>query len=167
MKKLGVVHTRPHQESRAELNLKRQGFIPWLPKTKRARRRARRIDTIFEPLFPGYLFVEIDPAKDDWAPINNTYGVKYLITDGKLPKFLPMEFEESIRLVDAEETETVYSTFDVRPGQRVKFVAGPFVDSIALVRKMLPKDRVKLLIEVLGGNVMATVPRRDVLPATL
>ena len=41
-----VVHTRPHQERRAEANLVRQGFRTWLPVMERSRRHARRIDTV-------------------------------------------------------------------------------------------------------------------------
>ena len=53
-----VVHTRPHQERRAEANLLRQGFRVWLPVMERSRRHARRIETVRGALFPGYLFVE-------------------------------------------------------------------------------------------------------------
>lgn len=163
MKGWSVVHTRPHQEARAEVNLKRQGFAPWLPVTKRSRRHARRIDTVSEPLFPGYIFVELDKEEQNWSPINGTYGVKYLITDGKEPKFLPEDFAESIRSLPGDEA--TYHDFQVRAGDQVKFVSGPFVDSIATVRGMLPNERVKLLLHVLGGSVTTTVSTKDVLPA--
>ena len=48
-----VVHTRPHQEGRAEANLVRQGFRVWLPVMERSRRHARRIETVRGALFPG------------------------------------------------------------------------------------------------------------------
>ena len=71
-----VVHTRPHQERRAEANLLRQGYRAWLPQMERSRRHARRIETVRTPLFPGYLFVELDIAREAWCAINGTFGVR-------------------------------------------------------------------------------------------
>ncbi|HQF30164.1 MAG TPA: transcription termination/antitermination NusG family protein, partial [Hyphomicrobiales bacterium] len=56
-----VVSTQPHQEARAESNLVRQGFETWLPRFARERRHARKVDTVLVALFPGYLFVRLDP----------------------------------------------------------------------------------------------------------
>ena len=71
-----VVHTRPHRERRAEANLLRQGNRAWLPQMERSRRHARRIETVRMPLFPGYLFVSLDMARDAWRAIDGTFGVR-------------------------------------------------------------------------------------------
>ena len=71
-----LVHTRPHQERRAEANLLRQGYRAWLPQMERSRRHARRIETTRMPLFPGCLFVSLDMARDAWRAIDGTFGVR-------------------------------------------------------------------------------------------
>ena len=52
-----VVHCYPNKESIAELNLQNQGFDTYIPRYKKLRRHARRVDTVFAPLFPRYFFV--------------------------------------------------------------------------------------------------------------
>ena len=56
-----VVSTKPNQENRAALNLRKQAFEVLLPMMQKKRRHARQIETVLRPLFPGYLFVEFDP----------------------------------------------------------------------------------------------------------
>ena len=80
-----VVHTRPHEERRAEANLVRQGFRVWLPVMERSRRHARRIETVHSALFPGYLFAELDIGRAAWRTINGTFGVRRLLADGPPP----------------------------------------------------------------------------------
>ena len=60
-----VVHTQPNGEGRANLNLRRQGFATYLPRYARRRRHARRQETVQRPLFPRYLFVGLDLARDE------------------------------------------------------------------------------------------------------
>ena len=84
-----VVNTHPHQEARAELNLRRQGFDAYLPRLVRQRRHARRVDMTSVALFPGYLFVRLDAEAQPWRVINNTFGVRRILCDGEQP--LPVE----------------------------------------------------------------------------
>ena len=70
-----VVNTQSHQEARADENLRRQGFYSWLPRFRRPRKHARRTDYVSAPLFPGYLFVRLDPEAERWRSINGTFGV--------------------------------------------------------------------------------------------
>lgn len=162
MKQWSVVHTRPKQESRAVLNLKQQGYTSWLPVMMRSRRHARRVDTIKEPFFPGYVFVCLDTEHDNWSPINGTFGVKYLITDGKGPSTLPAGFVEALQqTIDSDGACTVPAQKLV-VGDVVKLTTGPFVDCVASVQELMPGDRIRVLLEVLGGGVTAMVSKRAV-----
>jgi hypothetical protein len=60
-----VVQTQPQSESRAELNLRRQGFTTYLPRYMRTRRHSRKVEMVARPLFPRYLFVGFDLAGGD------------------------------------------------------------------------------------------------------
>ena len=70
-----VVHTQVLGEDRADLNLRRQGFETYLPRYLRTRRHARRVETVARPLFPRYLFVAMDVARDRWRAVQSTFGV--------------------------------------------------------------------------------------------
>jgi len=160
-----VVNTRPHQEARAEMNLKRQGYRAWLPVMERSRRHARRIDTVRVPVFPGYLFVELDVERQAWNAINGTFGVRRLLTDGARPQPLPDTFVAALRGAGEGKDACVITPADLEPGDKVRITSGPFVDYVAVVHELAPGDRVKLLLNVLGGRITAEVSRRGVASA--
>ena len=160
-----VVHTRPHQECRAEVNLARQGFRVWLPVMERSRRHARRIDTVRAALFPGYLFVALDVERDAWSKINNTFGVRWLLSDGESPQALPGEFVAYLQDAVGGDGLSTAAPADLRPGDAVTIAAGPFVECAAVVLRLAPGERVEVLLEVLGGRVSARLPRRAVVAA--
>ena len=84
-----VAQTRPHAEAKASLHLRRQGFAIYLPRYLKQRRHARRVEEIAAPLFPGYLFVSIDMAAQQWLSIDLTIGVARLVRDGERPAPVP------------------------------------------------------------------------------
>ncbi len=165
MRRWAVVHTRPHQEVRAEINLKRQGFRTWLPVMLRSRRHAGRIQTKPEPVFPGYVFVDLDIENEPWTSINGTYGVKYVIADSRTPKALPHDFIDALKYSLDEEGNCSLSPAGMKKGDLVKIITGPFVDCVATIRDMLPGDRTRLLLETLGGTVVATVSKGSLVSA--
>lgn len=159
-----VVSTLPHQEARAEANLRRQGFRSWMPTIKRSRRHARRIDTVRSPLFPGYLFVELDLQRETWVPINSTYGVRRILCRDEGPAPAPTAFIEALcRTIDGDGMVAIPEP--LKPGQQVRMIAGPFVDCVGTLLYLAAKDRVALLLEVLGQKVTTLVSRRALVPA--
>ena len=70
-----AVRTQPRAEEKAVRHLVNQGFAAYLPRYRRRVRHARRNEIVLRPLFPGYLFVELDPARCRWRSINGTVGV--------------------------------------------------------------------------------------------
>ena len=74
-----VAHTQPHAENKAAVHLGRQGFVTYLPRYLKRRRHARRVDVVSAPLFPRYLFVQIDTAVQRWRSIYSTFGVSQLV----------------------------------------------------------------------------------------
>ncbi|MEM8971470.1 MAG: transcriptional activator RfaH [Pseudomonadota bacterium] len=159
-----VVNTLPHQETRADQNLRRQEFTTLLPVTKRTRRHARKMDTVLSPLFPGYLFVQLDLKRQAWSSINGTFGVKRLLSNGLVPTEISSDFVAALRETIDENGIAAVPAPELQPGQQVRIASGPFADCIAAVMHLSPGERVKLLLDVLGGSVQATIPRRAVVP---
>ena len=160
-----VVHTRPHQEGRAEINLARQGYRVWLPLMERSRRHARRIETVRVPLFPGYLFIALDIGREAWHAINGTFGVRRLLTDGPQPRALPEGFVAALRDATGTDGVSTLAPDDLKPGDSVTIAAGPFAECGAVVLRLAPADRVEVLLDVLGGRVPARLPRRALVAA--
>src|SRR5215471_5201307 len=92
-----VVHTQPNYEGRAEVNLQRQGFATYMPRYQRTRRHARKTETVLRPLFPRYLFVALDLARDRWRSIQSTFGVSQLVVAGDEPLPVPHAVIDQIR----------------------------------------------------------------------
>lgn len=159
-----AANTLPHQEMRARSNLDRQGYRAWLPTFKRSRRHARRVDTVTAPVFPGYLFVELDLDTDAWSPINSTFGVRRLLCQDGRPTEVPASFiAELSQTLDDDGCVSLPETA-LRPGQKVRLLAGPFVDCVGTLLRLAAQDRVALLLQVLGTDVSTTVSRRLVVP---
>jgi transcription antitermination factor NusG len=53
----------------------------------------------------------------------------------------------------------------LKPGQKVRLIAGPFVDCIGTLLYLAAKGRVALLLSVLGQEVSTVVSRRILAPA--
>lgn len=153
-----VVSSQPHQEARAEVNLRRQGFDVWLPLLQKARRHARRVDRVLVPLFPGYLFVALDFGTARWRSINGTFGVVKLLCNGDVPQAVPDGLVDEImsRRDAGGFVRLPARAFVV--GQGLRVAEGPFADLEGIYEGMSGRDRVVLLLNMLGRKVRATVP---------
>lgn len=158
------VQTLASKEALALLHLQRQDFEAFLPRLSKGRRHARRYDTVLAPLFPGYLFVRMDPQRQRWRSINGTFGVARLILTGDTPHQVPPGVVEA--LLEACDGKGVLHASErdmLRLDDEVRILVGPFADRIARVARLDPRGRVELLLELLGGSVSLTLPRSAVL----
>jgi transcriptional antiterminator RfaH len=165
MKRWYVVNTRPHQESRADLNLRRQGFQSWLPRLRRTRRHGRRLETVLRPLFPGYLFVCFDPETEPWRLIFGTFGVRSLICHDDRPTPVAGGLVEALHQSTDDDGVVRVAPEDLKPGDRLRVISGAFADQVGTLIRLADRDRVALLLEMLGREVHTTVGRDQVVAA--
>ncbi len=160
MKRWYAVATQPKGEPRAEFNLRRQGFETWLPRIRRVVRHARRTEERTAPLFPGYLFVRLDPDVGPWRCINGTFGVRHLVSFGERPAPVPESFIDSLR--DGADADGLLAPPQdhFRSGMPVQILAGPFADSVGTLVRLSERDRVEILMNVLGRDVCVSVSGR-------
>ena len=158
-----VVHTQPHHEVRADVNLRRQGFATYLPRYLRTRRHARRTDTVARPLFPRYLFVTLDLARDRWRAIQSTFGVANLVQAGDEPLTVPSGVVEDIRLrEDSDGFVALGLAPGIGPGSRIRLIDGIFEDARGVLERVADDRRVAILLELLGREVRVFVPAASV-----
>lgn len=99
-----VVASQPKAERRAHAALHLKGYQPYLPLlTVRLPNRHYRT----APLFAGYLFVNLDPAKP-WYPIRYAPGVFCLLTVEEVPIPCPPGVVEAIQA--GEEARSIPTT---------------------------------------------------------
>jgi transcriptional antiterminator RfaH len=142
-----VVLTRPRQERVALMQLERQGYEAWLPM---ALDRAGKPDsTRVMPLFPRYLFVNVDSETDNTAPIRSTIGCCGLVRFGMTLAMLPAQVAEAIRL-RCDDQGCVRTGRDWEPGARLKVLDGPFSGFEAVFQARSASERVSVLLHWLG-----------------
>ena len=162
MRRWFVVNAHTGQEKRAEINLQRQGYTVWLPSFSKLRKHARKTVQVDAAVFPGYLFVEFDPDADRWYPIMNTFGVRRLLSNERGPASVPQRFLDNLRSHLALNGEAPGALPKLTPGAELEVVAGPFAGSFATFLGLAAQDRVRVLLDVLGNGVRATLPAAGV-----
>ena len=165
MRRWYVAHTQPNSEIKATFNLQRQGFGAYLPRVRAERRHARRVEQISRPLFPRYLFVSLDPGHDRWRSVNGTFGVRNLITQGNDPIPVPKGIVESFKSMEDNSGLIAPEPPSFRSGQRIEILSGPMAMHVGLFHRMSDKERVVLLLNLLGQEVTVTIPFTAVVAA--
>lgn len=150
-----VVQCKPRQDCRALEHLVRQGFHCYLPTLHVEKLQHGRLIEIEEPLFPGYLFIELDELRDNWHPIRSTRGVNQIVRFNKHPVPVRDEIINAIRrrLADSR-TKVPY----LRPGERVVITKGCFADLEAIFVANDGQERVTLLMTVLHHEQVVSFP---------
>lgn len=160
-----VVQTQSRAEAKAKRHLVNQGFKTYMPVYQRRVRHARRSELVLRPLFPGYLFVQLDPDLHRWRSINGTVGVRQILTDGNAPRHVPDCIIEEIVAREDENGAVKLATPAFRPGQLVRVLDGAFADVSGLFEEMRDENRAVLLISLLGRKVRVNVPAAEVTAA--
>ena len=82
-----LLQTKPRHEDIALVNLERQGYRCYLPRTKAEKLRRGKTCLIHTPLFARYLFIHLDSslAGKGWGEIRSTKGVSKLVSFGQSP----------------------------------------------------------------------------------
>jgi len=159
-----VARALAHQETRAQLNLRRLGFRSFVPRLRRTVRHARQLRDTLHPLFPGYIFVIIDLSKQRWRTINGTFGVASLIMGPERPKPAPSGVVEGL-VASCEPGGTVLLDDGLEIGQTVRIVSGPFAETLCRLAHLDDRGRVRVLLEIMGMEVAAQLDRSSIAPA--
>jgi transcriptional antiterminator RfaH len=149
-----VAQTQMHAESKAAIQLGHQGFDVYLPRYRKQRRHARRIEVVAVPLFPRYLFVSIALGAQRWRSIESTIGITRLIGNGDEPSVVSPEIIKGLR--DRENAEG-FVLLEQRPrfsaGDQVRISDGAFCDCLGLYEGISGHDRSAILLDLLGRKV--------------
>jgi transcriptional antiterminator RfaH len=156
-----VVNTHPHKEHIAVQNLALQTFETYCPQVRKTVKHARRTQDVLRPLFPNYLFVQVNKDLHRWRCILSTFGVRTLVRFGEQLSFLDDGFIQSLR--EREQDGAI-----VRPerpfaiGQQVRMSGGAFDGLVATIIQMDEKDRLVVLMDLLKRPIKVKIESRNV-----
>jgi transcriptional antiterminator RfaH len=154
--------TKPKHENVAAANLRKNLNLEVFHPRLRVERATRRgVVRLVEPLFPCYIFVRCVIEKN-LTEIKHTNGVSSLVHFGnRIPRIEDAIVEELQECFTAEEPMLVQD--HLMPGAEVTVGEGAFAGMKAFVLRVLPaRQRVQILLEVLGGPTPVEVDRSSV-----
>jgi transcriptional antiterminator RfaH len=147
-----VCYTCQHKEAKAEGELNKRGFETFLPCYRKQRKHARRVDTVSAPLFPRYVFVSFD-TNTPWRAINSAPGISRLICNGDdTPVPVPFGIVEALKSRGVIKLDAPLHT-----GDKVRVVGGVFESFVGLFEGLDERERIAVLLDVLGRKVRVTL----------
>ena len=152
-----IASYKSNEANRVTSNLSNQNFDFYLPKIT-----TRKINSNpkVEVLFPGYIFVNIDP--ENYSALKYTMGIKNIIKFGDNISRISSEEIEAIQM--AEETSKLNPAVQqIQIGQEVKIAKGSLTGSIVKVCSLPSKERVGVLLNFLGSLRRVTVSEKDLI----
>lgn len=156
-----VAAVKPGCEDTAECHLERQGFETFTPRCRKTVRHARRLIERHVPLFPGYIFVAFDVADCPWRSVNGTFGVRSLVMAGERPIPVPPGLVE--RFIEMTDNSGLMGA-ELRAGQRVEILSGPFAQLVGTIERLDGKGRVCVLLRLLNGESPVLMARSALWP---
>jgi transcriptional antiterminator RfaH len=154
------VHTRPRKESEVALYLERELGLPtYLPKLRSQRtiRRVRRVVT--GPLFPRYLFCEMDLAAH-FRAVRYARDALDLVRCGDQPAVVSDSMIEELRSWAGEALDIVTIAPPLARGDAVEITAGPMQGLQAMIVNCHDdRDRVTVLLSLLRQEAQVVIDR--------
>lgn len=146
-----LIYTKPRQESVAQENLQRQGFITYLPRIERStRRRGKKVKCV-DAFFPRYLFISLNKTTDNWSSIRSTIGVANLVRFTQYPTIVPDALISQLMLREDPDTGMHVELSGFVKGNKVRIKEGALTGYEGIFEANSSEERVIVLLNVMGN----------------
>ncbi len=160
-----LVFSKPQRERLALENLERQNYRAYLPLVRNRKRVGGRYRSLIEPMFPRYLFIQLNDETDDWGPIRSTIGVANLVRFGMIPARLPDALMQLLRDREDEQGIQNLPEQEFKRGDSVRIVEGIMAGYEAIYQSSSGNERVILLLEIAEQSARINLKQDDIEPA--
>jgi len=160
-----LIYTKPRAEKLAQENLQRQKFNTYLPLVMETHRRRGKYVTLVEPMFPRYLFIQLNCTTDNWAPIRSTLGVSSIVRFGTYPMQVPKSLLETLQQCEDENGIQSISEKEFQTGDRIRIIEGAMAGLEGIYANKTSKERVTVLLNIAGQHTRVSMTRHDLQPA--
>jgi transcription antitermination factor NusG len=154
-----VARLQPHRERLALHCLALAGFTVYLPRLRSELVSHGRRTEMCPSLFPGYAFVSIELQ---WSKARYAPGIVGLIMNGAGPARVSDQVIAGIRAHEVHGAVELPKSSGPKLGDHVKILGGPFRGHLAVYAGMKSRQRVEVLLALLGGQQRVILPRADV-----
>jgi transcription antitermination factor NusG len=156
-----AVWTRSRQEKSAAAVLETLGVAHFLPLKSEVRQWSDRKQTISVPLFSGYLFVRINPARGGRLEVLKTPGIAGFVGNQTGPLPIPNQQIEDIRTVLDKRVACEVLPL-LNEGDRVRVVRGPLTGVEGRLVRSNSSTRLAISIDMIHKTLVVSVARNDV-----
>lgn len=141
-------------------NLQNQGVTCFYPNIMVERVSSGRRVKKLEPLFPGYVFVNIEKADPAWAKLRSTRGVLRVVSFANKPAAI----QDGVITYLKETLHAVSERGGIKPGQVVELGNGAFKGIDAIFQAYDGEERAIVLITFMQKQQNLTVPLSAIKP---
>lgn len=157
-----AIYVKSRHEFVAYHELLKKGVESYLPQICKSRQWKDRRKMVSFPLFPGYLFIRIDPNPIEVSRVLKVRGVVSVICSKKgYPTSVPEDEINSLKvLVDSGKELDIYP--HLTEGTRVLVTRGPLAGAKGTVEKKELQYMLVVSIELLGRSLGVKIHADDV-----
>lgn len=153
-----IVHTYSGYENKVKVNLEKRIeymnmgdkiFRIEVPQKTVTQMKGGKKQEREEKIFPGYVLVEMIMDEDSWYVVRHTAGVTKFVGSAKRP--IPAKDSEIKKIIHRSTSQSQKIELDVKAGDKVRIVSGPFADFIADILEVYPdKSKLRANVSIFG-----------------
>ena len=153
-----IVHTYSGYENKVKVNLEKRIeymnmgdkiFRIEVPQKTVTQMKGGKKQEREEKIFPGYVLVEMIMDEDSWYVVRHTSGVTKFVGSAKKP--IPARDSEIKKIINRSSSTSQKIELDVKAGDKVRIVSGPFADFIADIIEVYPdKSKLRANVSIFG-----------------
>ena len=159
-----ALRVKSRHEKAVALAARGKGFEEFLPLYRWRQTWSDRSKWVEMPLFPGYVFCRLDPARR--LPLLTIPGVLNFVSLGKTP--IPIDDAEIASVQTAVQSDVVTEPCSfVDKGQRVRLERGPLAGTEGILIEAAERQQVVVNITILRRSIAVKVESHWVEPLAL
>lgn len=159
-----LAYTKPRQEDIARVNLEQQGFESYLPLYKKFKKTEQGPVSVFEPMFPRYIFFRPGKPGQGISVVRSTKGITTIVRFGFEPAVIDEALLHRIRQLEQDRNHaTLQELSNLQVGQTVRLKHTALSGVEGLIQSVSSK-RVAVLLDILGRPAVVQLEHHQVEP---
>jgi transcriptional antiterminator RfaH len=158
-----VLTSKPREEQRAYDNLSSQGYDVFLPKIAKVIKKKCVKTIALQPLFPNYLFIQLDKQVANFNGIRSTRGVGSFVRFGLNHAVIGNCIIEDIKksIAGNKQGKSLAELLAYRQGDTVELTQGSLRGLKAIYQVKDGLERSVLMVKMLGQQSQVVVKNQD------
>lgn len=157
-----AIYVKSRHEVVAYGQLQQRGVESYLPLIKKSRQWKDRRKMVEFPLFPGYLFVRVNPRPSEFVNVLKARGVVRLVSGEQgVPLPVPDPEIDSLRIM-MENGDGLDIYPSLQEGRRVQVMRGPLRGASGVIVRKVGGYALIVNINILGRSIGVKLRSEDV-----